>query len=429
MPDLSRVTSMIELRSVWPIYTPTRIEKLAGLGYQALDRIETRIEVRSITLPGGERAWGQYLDDKHYSPDQWGLLGTCAAIQAISVRARAGRTAQQNHLITDGLRMLPEDVNDPPAVLQEKVGPPKQDLESIFRLAFIAASLRPGDDLVPPVNRPPLVQTILDLADNGERWEPQSALPGRVVRAGDLFMTAWVLVCLQRYEHEPGREFEPHRRWLANQVLDGADIGGRIHYACLAGLALVPVGGRPEQLNPAESARIEEARKAIEHQIRDWRSRRGRVVEVNRPVFEGFNLGHATDYTFLNPELLGSLYLLRRGNPKPARHLVLRTIEAVHTRTAEQRAFEGQVGMEATVDQVWAAQLLYQFREVQNDPLRRKTLRPPLVPTRRFTAFVMLLVAIVIGAVIGLISDSAEAGIVAGALLALVQFISNPPTD
>ena len=237
-------------------------------------------------------------------------------------------------------------------------------------------------------------------------------------------MTAWTLVCLRRFEDPIGTEFEPHRRWLAARVLDSSEVKERIHYAALVGIALTP-----PQLPPHESKRIEEARVACDRQIRDWRRQRRGPVEVSRPVFEGFNLGRATDYTFLNPEVLASLYLMRRGNPKPTRRFVLKVIGEIQANVPDQRGFVGQIGMEATVDQVWAAQALHQFRAIQQDAGRRKTLRPPLAPTRRWTAIMLLSGAVALGALVLSITDSALAAFIAGAAVTIAALPFARPFD
>src|SRR5262249_12873345 len=146
--------------------------------------------------------------------------------------------------------------------------------------------------------------------------------------------------------------------------------------------------------------------------------RRGPVF-VNRPVFEGFNVGATTDYTFLNPELLAALFLLRQDNPPRTRSFVLKTVDRVQAAVPEQRGFIGQVGMEATVDQLWAIRLLTTFRALYQDKTRRHMLRPSLAITNRRLALLALTAGFVVGLVITLITDSATGGFVAGALFGL----------
>ena len=130
---------LIQLREIGVVYTPGRIDKLAGLSYDALDRIEYRLDQRAIQATAGAVVWGQYLDDRRYSETQWVLLGTCAAVQAISVRARSGGTAGVNHLIQGGLKAIPRDHTAPPAVITSKVAQPKPTSTA----SFASRSLRP----------------------------------------------------------------------------------------------------------------------------------------------------------------------------------------------------------------------------------------------------------------------------------------------
>ena len=407
----------------WPwIYTSGRINKIAGLSVQALDRIDTRIASRAIELERGIVAWGQYLDDQRYTQGQWGVLGTSAAVQTIGLRAKLAGTVTDHHLIAAAQPILPADLTSLDPVLEAKLKRADgTQLRSIFRLAFIAEAQRLEADGLPVSARPPIVTHLLSASGPGDYWQTEAPVDGSSPTSGngDVFMTAWVLHALRRFEDEPGVEFERYRIWLADQVKHSALFPGRIHYYCLAGLAL-----QPTLVSPKEHRTIEEARRLCDREIDRWRERERRGVVVNRPIFEGFNLGDANDFTFLNPEVMGALYLLRRGNPKPTRRFVLQVVDEVRRTVPEQRAFVGQIGMEATVDQVWASRLLHAFWVIHEKPELRPSLRPPYTFTTKRVAAAVVLLAVGVGALITAISNSALSGFIAGTLVAVALFVA-----
>jgi hypothetical protein len=182
---------------------------------------------------------------------------------------------------------------------------------------------------------------------------------------------------------------------LARRLLWDATLRARPDHLALTGLALTaPVWdkGNPEDVRMA----IKRAQDAL----LEWRGRE-RTLVINRPLFEGYQLGTSTDYLIFNPELMAALFFLRSDNPRPARRFVASvTRELIHNVKAN-RGFEGQLGMVPTVDQEWASRLLELFIATYRDKSRRHLLLPgrltsPVVKWGLFSAFVLALAGVLL---------------------------------
>jgi len=396
------------------------IKAVAGAAQDARFSIEKRVLQKKVEVAADALGWGQYLDEVHHSDDQWGLLGTSAGYQVLArAHVEGGSIPELDH----ARALLPGDVSDITALhpaVQTKAAPPKSDLANIVRLAAIAEALsadQPGGSA--GLAHPPLVDHILSLAHHGQCWNPRSAQPDGKNLDGHAVTTAYVLHAIRRYETDRA-QFRPVRAWLARQLLNDATLRARPDYLALIGLALTAPS--------ADTADHSDVRQAIDRcreELLAWRKRERNLV-LNRPLFEGYQLGTSTDYLIFNPEIMAALFFLRSDNPRPARRFVALVTHEVSRNVQSNAGFQGQLGMIPTVDQEWASRLLHEFAGIYNDKTRRPLLLPgrltsPLVRWGLVVAAVAVLTGVLIAA--GVDFKTGVLVFVAGAILAVVLVI------
>jgi hypothetical protein len=378
------------------IWRAGQIGDIAGRSVEAGAAIDTTLIRRAIPLDGAV-AWGQYLDDDRYRSTQWGLLGTTAAIATLALRNSPIDAIRQ---LREARQLVPTSTTDYDPQIRAKVD--KGDFQNLIRLGFIAEALEPDRREISKDHRPQIVQHILDVSAGEPFWESQSAIPDNTPRNGDPFTTAYVVYALRRYEDPPG-ELRAQRTWLARQIETRVSVRRRMDLLALIGLALSPV-----REDPGEPTQIFDARKRCIAELTQWS--RNEAIVLDRPLFNGFNLGSTTDYTFLHPEILASLYLLSVGNPIPTRRYVAKVTLSVVENVKQRGYFEGQPGMGATVDQLWAARLLDSFQRTYADESRRHVLFPIWLASSRHRWWVVV-VGIVIGAAIVWLTSSPAFGV------------------
>jgi hypothetical protein len=386
---------------------------LAAEALEAGAAIDSVLDRRRIDL-GGAAAWGQYLDDYRYSEGQWGLFGTTAAVATLSLRARPPGASRH---LREALPLIPEARTGYDPRIAEKVEKPKSDFKNMIRLAFIAEALRPGERQISAAERPEIVKDILTFSQGDPYWHSTSALGQGPPPRGDVFTTAYVLYALRRYEHPIG-ELRHYRTWLANELDTRADVRARPDLVALIGLALIP-----EETDPQEPQQIATTRKRCVQELDHWRQQEPGIL-LERPLFHGFNLGEWTDYTFLHPEIVASLFLLRASNPRPTRRYVADVTSELVQNVKRREYFEGQPGMAATVDQMWASKLLDAFYKTNADPTRRHVLRPVLIATARMR-WIVVAVAVAAFAVVAAATGSPETGGITAAIAVLIAAAIN----
>jgi hypothetical protein len=378
---------------------------MAAGALEAGAAIDSTLSRRRVDLDGAA-AWGQYLDEDRYSPAQWGLLGTTAAVATLALRARP---PENNRHLREALLLIPEERTHYDPRIEDKVE--KGDFKNLIRLSFIAEALCPGQATIAASARPDIVRDLLSFSRGDPYWHPRSALDGPRPREGDPFTTAYVLYTLRRYEDPPG-ELQSFRLWLAKQLETRAAVRSRPDLLGLIGLALTP-----DEPDPAEPHQIGAAIDRCKRELHAWQQHEPGIV-LDRPLFHGFNLGDWTDYTFLHPEIVASLFLLRVDNPRPTRRYVAHVTRALIDNIARHDCFEGQPGMAATVDQMWASKLLDAFHRTHADPTRRHILRPLLIATGRMRWVIVALVVSACAIVAAVTGSPATGGI--GAVLAVI---------
>jgi len=371
-----------------------RIDRAHGAAETALTTIEVRVRARKISKgPGGRDApfvWGQYLDDRHRDA-QWGLLGTSAAVQILGMRTITPATEPT---VKGGALVLPRSTTAPHPLHRAK--DPQRDFENIVRLASVAEALDIGAAQVPSGTRPQIVRKVFDVLQGQPYWDTESAKPGHQPSGGDVFATAFVMHALRRYERVG--ELRDVRVWLADQ-LRADRVKKRLDHVALIGLSLTPI-----EKDPHEGDAVRRAREECVKLVCAW-ARRGPLV-VDRPFFNGYTTGAKNDYTFISPEVVGALFLVRRRAPGRSPRVVVDIVERVVAATPDGSAFNGQPSMLATVDQLWAARLLKEFSQTfdKDDPHGMR--RMAMLPQRRV--------------VVGAISLVVVAGIIALLLLGQV---------
>ena len=366
-------------------------------------------------------AWGQYLDER-WTGQQWGLLGTSAASQILAMRDTSGDPYARDGSVAKARPILFSDREQPSPLLHQQIA--RGELGNIIRLASVAEALMLNRPVSVAISDwPPLVHSIIDLRKGNPWWSSESAsLKHPIPAGGSPFVTAFVVHALRRYEHDAC--FNDARLWLVDHIGD-RNIARRLDLLALIGLALLGRDSRSE--HNAIQAGIERCQATVHR-------RRGRVrnVVVDRPIFHGYAVDGRTDYAFLNPEMLAALFLMRSGNPVPGRRFVLRTVSATTAHVASGKAFETDLGGEATVEQLWAARLLHEFHARANSSELRSTLRPRLFLSRLTAILLVLGVAgLGIGAIVWAGGDKVGGaiGVLVGAVFAVIGLALSGPDE
>jgi len=390
------------------IFTRSQVAILVGGCVESLASIRSEVIMRQRFVAPNIAAWGQYIDELRWRSGQWGLLGTSAAVQTLAVCDGGVPNHDSTAVIARVRPLLLRDLNgDVPEVLEPKRA--KWDFENLMRLAFIAESHALGQT-VGRAQRPPIVEHILACAHGRHYWGVDSAVAGASPEDGDVFTTALVVHALRNFEDPPG-ELAIYRSWLAERLATSPLVRSRPHLVALIGLALQAVHRDPQQ-----PAAIAAGLDRCERELLRWRRDEDAVV-VDRPAFEGYSLpeSHGTDYTFVNAEIVSALFFLRKGSPVAARRFVLDVTDRVHKNVARHGAFQGQPGMEPTVDQLWACRLLGLVVETHRSPGHLLVPRFGTLPWAR-GGFLMLMVALAV--IVTVLTGSGLAGV--GAVLAAI---------
>ena len=337
------------------IWTAAGVESVMGECTRAIARIENLIKTTTSEPADGVVAWGQYLDPEHGQNQQWGLYGTAAGTQIVSLKAQAGgQQPSRQPQVAGALRLLPEDPGHGHELLEEKRR--KHDFDNVLKLAAIAEALRPDSGEIAIGNEPEIVGRLRELAldDGGWTTRPHGAQQ-REVRERDL-ATAYVLYTWRRYQL--GDEGRAARQWLARTVLEGLPIEGNDLLA-LAGLAM-----SAHPIHPNEPAQVQEAIDDVHERLAAW-TRSHEEIRLDRPMFSGFSVGATTDYLFLHPEILAALFFVRRGNPDPTRAFVLEVAASLNENIKSNEGLKVSNGLKATVDQLWAFRFLCELRSLR----------------------------------------------------------------
>jgi hypothetical protein len=380
------------------IFTRNQVATLAGGCVESLAAIRALIVTRQRRLDGGDvAAWGQYVDELRWRSGQWGLLGTSASVQTLAICDGGVPNNDSRSVIAASRPLLPADLSHTHTLLEPKRA--KGDFEDLMRLTFVAESHALGER-VSSAQRPPIVSHILESAKGRHYWDADSTVTNSSPGAGNAFMTALVLHGLRQFEDPPG-EFQDFRRWLAEQLASDPLVRSRPHLVALIGLALQSVHD-----DPARPQVIVDGLHKCEEQLLRWRTEEYTLV-VDRPAFEGYSLPHGTNYTFVNAEIVSALFFLRQGSPRTARRFVLQVADRVHENIQTHSAFQGQPGMQPTVDQLWAARLLGTVVETHKQPGNVLVPRFGSWPWARTGA---LVAALIVGLVITLLTQDPETG-------------------
>jgi hypothetical protein len=340
-------------------------------------------EIRVDGQPSGYAAWGQYLDDGHRSPTQWGLYGSSAAVQILATLTHWDEQQDADQKVATEFQVaarvvpLPENLDAIDPLFDDKRE--KGDFASPVKLAFVIEALRPDDVRIPRSSEPAIFSQVVANAVDGEFWTTRQPEDPGYKEYDRVFPTATMLYALRRYECAGADPVcKQARRWLAGEVL--RPVGRRPSPAqtpsmlALVGLALN---------HPYRNAKLEhdDIGRAIEHcrtrllsgftrerrvvvesdrRLAVLGFRRARRIVLDRPVFIGFSTGETHDYIFLHPEIVVALFLLDIGNPPVGRRFVLDVVSALLANIDENdRGFMGQSEMLTTVDQLWVCRLLH----------------------------------------------------------------------
>jgi hypothetical protein len=368
------------------------VEMLAnrcGLAVRALARLvqDRRVDIAQT----GTYGWGQYLDEPHHSDTQWGRFGSSAALQVLAIEHRRGRpqvdfNPLQMHgvspeLFPDSLPALAADATrTPPSEPGHSTDPWKErDFAKPMKVAFCVDAVCPHIEDEVPGPAPALVERLIALAlPDGYGWGTRPPDDRHHQIYDRQLVTAFALYALRRFpqQHEHGR-IDGVWSWLAQEVLDYRDSVGE-DVLGLCGLALGHAAPRPARL-PV----VADALRCCKEHLTNWARARASPI-IDRPWFNGYSEGATTNYMFLSPEVLTAIFFLGRDSPESTRSYVVEVVRGVvdnilggegTPRHEGPRGFRIQRSMEGTVDQMWAARLLWAF--MSRHATQPATLVPP----------------------------------------------------
>jgi hypothetical protein len=222
------------------IWTPGRIDRLVGDTLTTLTQLGGVFEQRQVTVRAGSTtgvAWGQYLDDNHFSDEQWGFYGTSAGLQTLAMRAR--RIGRRPSADPDVARVLslPRDRSAADPIFDDKRD--RKDFDSVIKLAFIADALElDEEESVPEASTPLLVSELIGLAVDDECWTTRLSSDAEGKKKDRDFPTAFLVSVLRRYENFRDRTLcDRSRRWLATRVRNDGGFREQTTLLALTGLA------------------------------------------------------------------------------------------------------------------------------------------------------------------------------------------------
>jgi hypothetical protein len=213
---------VLHRRTIW---TGSRIDRLAGESLTILTRICQAFESRTVPLSDGRIAWGQYLDDAHFSASQWGIFGTSAALQTLAMGAASSGNVPSGEPLISAALPLPNDRDTTDPAFNEKRTPAKNDFENVVKLAFIADGLA----LDSPTNvldgsTPLIVDQLISMAIADQRWSSRLPVDPHQSSKDQDFPTTLLISVLRRFERfRQHPMWDRSRHWLANRILqDGS---------------------------------------------------------------------------------------------------------------------------------------------------------------------------------------------------------------
>ncbi len=308
-------------------------------------------------------AWGQWLDEPSHHKEHWGRFGTSAALQVLAIAHAEhgdGQDFEQLQAVHNVADLFPAQLADPPPVGEED--PLKlRDFQAPMKLAFCIDALSPNFTEIGGTRA--LVDRLLELQlpeDPG--WSTRHEGDDLRTIHDRLLVTAFALLALRRLPNLHRRnDIVRAYRYLAESVAADRKLGPDV--VALCGLALD--GG---QGDIADDNRVRAGLVECDALSAEWATD-DRPLIIDRPYFRSYSDGENTDYMFLSPEIVVSLFLFqRRAGERPVAPFAIRVVEAVtesinggHGHASGLRGFQVQNGQEGTVDQLWAARLLSVF--------------------------------------------------------------------
>jgi hypothetical protein len=349
------------------------VERLALDCRLALGHIRKLLKARSVdVLDSGKYGWGQWLDEPHRIPGQWGRFGSSAGIQVLGTTHRLLGTgtweAAFAHLNFPMAELFPNPIPPVPARRmhphETHPGDPDpwkyRDFAEPMKVAFCVDALSPESP--GPIPRPhhPLVGHLIGMRLPDEAcWTTRPHSDPNHRHYDRVLVTAFCLYALRRFPdcHRDPRVSDAYR-WLADELADqpGADV------RALCGLALCAAS--PEI---RAETRVRDALRACDRLLLDWTGDNPNPI-IERPWSNAYVDGTSTiDYVFLSPETIIALYFVHRGVPGPAEgyiHAVVAALIANINGPGNDNTLRGlrvQDTREGTVDQLWATRLLVAF--------------------------------------------------------------------
>jgi hypothetical protein len=400
--------------------TKRTLDRLGEGATASFGAVTKLIEDRAVAVPDSasdKRGWGQYLDEDHKSPRQWGRYGTSAAVRALACAQRATNPDDPLANRASIQRLHPELLPD--GVPAENPTLKTHDYDRVIKVSYIIEGVQPQEARIPVGSEPEIVQHLIDLRHPGQKgWSSRDG--GDSYRDRRL-STAVALHALRRF---PGAQKDEHVReaydLLAGEVKKESV---QIDLSALAGIALVEAGQPIRDL-----PKVQEALATLDKRLSAWAKRQKRVA-LDRPYFNGF-VEHdpatgrdSTDYVFLSPELLAARYFLKRDLPK-TRRFVLCVVAALinnikRNTTNEMGGYKIQETMIRTVDQAWALDLLETFEGVRKEKPR------DLLPRKTgwltgFGVLISVWFVLVVGMAIGLVATGQPIFPVIGILIGVL---------
>jgi hypothetical protein len=340
---------------------------------RALGHIRNLLKARTVdVLETGQQGWGQWLDEPHRIPGQWGRFGSSAGIQVLGTTHRLLGTGTWEealaHLNFPVSQLFPDPVPQAPARRvhphEPHLGDPDpwkhRDFAEPMKVAFCVDALAPDSSGSMPAPHHPLVAHLVGMRLPDEAcWTTRPRTDPNHRHFDRVLVTAFCLFSLRRFpDCHRGTQIIDAYRWLADELPNqpGADV------RALCGLAL-----RAASQEIRAETRVRNALWACDQSLLEWISDNPDPI-VERPWSNAYVDGTSSiDYVFLSPETIIALYFVGRGLAGPAEDYVRAVVGALVANINGPdtdnalRGLRVQDTREGTVDQLWATRLLVAF--------------------------------------------------------------------
>ena len=331
----------------------TLANKLARRTDEAQRRIADLIERSALSIRG-YNAWGQFLDAPRRT-SQYGLYGTSAAVQVLAASGYSG----ESPLVSRALAAIPGLTSS----TQSSPLYDEFDLSLTFKETAIIDACQPNKTNF--VYTEPIEEILLNQLIDGRGWGNYCKGPDQD-DTPKLLPTAHALLSLRRSrQFRDSERCEAVLRWFTEVIIGMMELTS-IYEACMALLVLVEYEPEAKRLSAYDRAH-ELLTEKVCHWIKHLNATLiGETASYHYYVFSK-NQQH-NHYMYYPVDLLAALALLRAGNPKSSRMKVKWVVNVLCNMVFAEGGYRSKSSNRlATVDQMWAYDLLGAFKQAATD--------------------------------------------------------------